>query len=356
MKVMSIVGARPQFIKLAPVSRELRKEHSEVLVHTGQHYDWLMSEAFFKQLGIPQPDCNLGVGSGSHAEQTGMMLVGVEKVLLEELPDFVLVYGDTNSTLAGALAAAKLSIPIGHIEAGLRSSNRQMPEEINRVLTDHVSTLLFCPTETAVRHLAAEGITEGVHNVGDVMCDALLHGMKLAPKSVNILQCLGLEPRHYLLATIHRASNTDNLPNLASILAAFNVLEEVIIFPAHPRVRGVLERMNFRLNSNVRLIEPVGYLEMLALERNARMILTDSGGVQKEAYLCGVPCVTLREETEWRETVEAGWNVIVGVDKDRLVEAVKGFQPKGNRPSVFGDGKASQRITEILREWCHHNR
>jgi len=350
MKVVSIVGARPQFIKAAPVSRELRKAHREVLVHTGQHYDYAMSRVFFDELGIPEPDYNLGVGSASHGAQTGRMLEQAERVLLEEQPDWVLVYGDTNSTLAGALAAAKLHVPVAHVEAGLRSFNRRMPEEINRVLTDHVSALLFCPTETAVRNLAAEGITWGVHNVGDVMYDAVLHNIGVAEERSKVLDEFGLTPGRYLLTTVHRPDNTDHEDNLQSILAAFNTLEETVIFPAHPRVRKALERWNVETleRSNVRTVDPVGYLDMLVLEKHARMILTDSGGVQKEAYFFGVPCVTLRPETEWVETVEAGWNVIVGADEARILEAVRRPRPTGERPQVFGDGQAGARIVERI--------
>jgi len=363
MKVVSIVGARPQFIKAAPVSRELRKEHTEVLIHTGQHYDYYMSAVFFAQLDIPEPHYNLGVGSASHGRQTGEMLSRVEEVLFKEKPDSVLVYGDTNSTLAGALAAAKpcfdkvstsstrrlrTSIPVAHIEAGLRSFNREMPEEINRVLTDHVSDLLFCPTETEVRNLAREGITEGVHNVGDVMYDAVLYNISIAQERSCILQKLGLKPKGYLLTTIHRPSNTDDEKNLRSILTAFNEIEETIVFPAHPRTSQAIERLSYPLEPHVMLIEPVSYLDMLVLERNARLILTDSGGVQKEAYFLAVPCVTLREETEWVETVESGWNVLVGPDAERIIEVAREFQPIGRQSAIFGNGRASEMIAKLL--------
>lgn len=345
---MSIVGARPQFIKAAPVSRELRKCHVEVLVHTGQHYDYELSQVFFEELGIPRPDYNLGIGSAGHGRQTGEMLARVEEVLLKEKPDWVLVYGDTNSTLAGALAAAKLRIPVGHVEAGLRSFNREMPEEINRVLTDHMSDLLFCPTETAVKNLAQEGMCQGVYNTGDVMYDAVLHNTEVAEHRSGVLEQLELAPRSYLLATIHRPSNTDNKFRLVGILTAFERVGELVVFPAHPRTQKAIDALGISLNYRVRMIQPVSYLDMLVLERNARLILTDSGGVQKEAYSFGVPCVTLRDETEWVETVEAGWNVLVGADPDRIEGAVKGFRPKGERPAIFGDGRASQRIATIL--------
>jgi UDP-GlcNAc3NAcA epimerase len=348
MKVASIVGARPQFIKAAPVDRELRKSHSHVLIHTGQHYDYAMSAVFFEELGIPEPDHNLGVGSAGHGRQTGEMLIRLEKALIEEDPDWVLVYGDTNSTLAGALAAAKLHLPVAHIEAGLRSFNRQMPEEINRVVTDHVADFLFCPTEIARQNLVREGITEGLFKVGDVMYDAVLHSTAIVDSKSRILGSLDLEPRSYLLVTIHRPGNTDNPQNLSNILEAINEIDEKIVFPAHPRTSQAIDQIDCPLSSTVKLMEPVSYLDMLSLERNARMILTDSGGVQKEAYLFGVPCITLRQETEWVETVEAGWNVLVGASKEKIIRAIKEFHPEGKRPEIFGDGMASQKIAHHL--------
>ncbi len=356
MKVASVVGARPQFIKAAPVSRALRKVADEVLVHTGQHYDRELSAVFFEELDIPQPDVNLGVGSGTHGWQTGQMLMGIEEILLEEAPDRVLVYGDTNSTLAGALAAAKLHIPVAHVEAGLRSFNRRMPEEHNRVLTDHAADLLFCPTQTAVDNLAREGITEGVHLVGDVMFDALLYNAALAEERSEALTRLHLTPGHYALVTVHRPRNTDHPARLRAILSA---LEEVgrmmpLMFPAHPRTRQAIDNLQptsgrvAPFSSDLRVIEPVGYLDMLALEQHADVILTDSGGVQKEAYLFEKPCITLREETEWVETVEAGWNVLVGADRDAIVAAARDFRPRGTPPPLFGDGHASERIVALL--------
>jgi UDP-N-acetylglucosamine 2-epimerase len=323
-----------------------------MLVHTGQHYDYEMSQVFFEELDLLRPDLNLGVGSGSHGEQTGAMLIAIERVLLEQRPHWVLVYGDTNSTLAGALAAAKLHMPVAHVEAGLRSFNRSMPEEINRVLTDHVSTSLFCPTETAVKNLEAEGIRRGVHLVGDVMYDALLRGQALAAEKVSALEQLGLKPQGYLLATVHRPVNTDRAGRLNEIVRAFGRLEEVVLFPAHPRTRKALAREKLQLPKNVQLVEPVGYLEMLQLEEHARLILTDSGGVQKEAYLLDVPCITLRDETEWVETVEAGWNRLVGADEDAIVSAVRDWHPPANHPSYYGDGKAADRIVALLESAC----
>jgi UDP-GlcNAc3NAcA epimerase len=350
LRIVSVVGARPQFIKAAPVSRALRRVAHEVLVHTGQHYDREMSAVFFDELHIPKPDHNLGVGSGLHGWQTGHMLMRIEEVLLEERPDWVIVYGDTNSTLAGALAAAKLHIPVAHVEAGLRSFNRRMPEEINRILTDHVAGLLLCPTQTAVDNLAREGVTRGVHLVGDVMTDALLYNTALAESQSDALQRLGLSRGDYALATVHRPRNADDPARLRAILAA---LEEIgrdgtVVFPAHPRTRRAMDGLAYQPGPHLRIIEPVGYLDMLALEQHARLILTDSGGVQKEAYLLGVPCLTLREETEWIETVEAGWNLLVGADRDAIVRAAREFHPAGVRPPLFGDGRASERIAALL--------
>ncbi|MDW8234486.1 MAG: UDP-N-acetylglucosamine 2-epimerase (non-hydrolyzing), partial [Roseiflexaceae bacterium] len=310
MNIVTIVGARPQFIKAAAVSRVLRLRHREVLVHTGQHYDANMSAVFFDELGIPPPDVNLAVGSASHGAQTGAMLAKIEEVLLAECPDWVLVYGDTNSTLAGALAAAKLHIPVAHVEAGLRSFNRAMPEEINRVLTDHISDLLLCPSETAVENLAREGITRGVVLIGDVMADALRLAVERADDSV--LESSGVQQGSYALATVHRAENTDDPLRLQGILTGLTLLDMPVIFPAHPRARRAIAALGWTPPAHMRLIDPVGYLNMIALMRGARVVLTDSGGVQKEAYWLGVPCVTLRDETEWVETVTCGWNTLAG--------------------------------------------
>lgn len=350
MKIVTIVGARPQFIKMTPVSHVLRRQFEEVIVHTGQHYDFRMSQVFFGELGIPAPDYNLAVGSGPQGQQTGDMLARTEQVLDKERPDWVLVFGDTNSTLAGALAAAKLQIPVAHVEAGLRSFNRAMPEEINRVLTDHVARLLFCPTETAVAHLNREGIQEGVHLVGDVMYDAVLEFGSVAQDRSKILVELELSSAHYLLATVHRPYNTDNYVCLAAILDALASLSETIVFPIHPRTRTALAHWQLQVASNIRLIEPVSYLDMLALEKNARVILTDSGGVQKEAYFFKIPCVTMRSETEWIETVDTGWNKLVGTDGTKILKAVESFTVPTEHPLLFGDGHASDRILEIIKQ------
>jgi len=353
MKIASVVGARPNFVKLAPVSRELRRRFQEMIIHTGQHYDYLMDKVFFDDLGIPAPDYHLGIGSASHGRQTAEMLSRIEEILLQDLPDLVLVFGDTNSTLAGALAAAKLHIPLAHVEAGLRSFDKRMPEEINRVLTDHCSDLLLCPTKTAVENLEREGICENVYLTGDVMVDAQIDCQKIAERKSTIISDLNLQAGGYSLATVHRAANTDDPSRLKSIAGA---LEDVgdVVFPCHPRTEKYLKQWKLwdEMAARVKIIEPAGYLDMLMLEKNARLILTDSGGVQKEAYLLGVPCITLREETEWVETVADGWNVLAGSDRRRIVELAGNFRPSGGRREAFGRGDASQktvhRIAELL--------
>lgn len=354
MKIVTIVGARPQFIKAAPVSKALRAAgHTEYLLHTGQHYDHGMSQVFFDELGLPSADINLDVRSGNHGEQTGRMLVRIEEVLLSEKPDRVLVYGDTNSTLAGALAAVKLHIILAHVEAGLRSYNRRMPEEHNRVLTDHCADLLFCPTKTAVENLAAEGLTRGVHEVGDPMYDAVLMFSQKARERSTILQKLGLKNGCYLLGTIHRAYNTDDPQILKAIFLALQDIDETIVFPLHPRTRqkvmdyGLLDDISTQ--RNLLLIDPVDYLDMLILEQNARMILTDSGGVQKEAFFFAVPCLTLRPETEWVETVRSGWNLLVGVDPEKISAGLQHTFPSADqRPAMFGNGHSAFAIAQIL--------
>ncbi len=354
MKVTSIVGARPQFIKASVVSRELRKRHREILVHTGQHYDNNLSGLFFEELDIPTPDYNLGIGSASHGVQTAKMLTKLEELLSQEMPDWVLVYGDTNSTLAGALAAAKLRIPLAHVEAGLRSFNRAMPEEINRIVADHLSQLLFCPSKTAVDNLGREGISEGVFQVGDVMADILNYAVSHAPARLEPISRLGLKEKGYILVTVHRAENTDHSLKLRNIVNGLKSLNEPVIFPLHPRTRKALEDQDLLaelFTDFIHLIEPQSYLNMVKLEQGARLVLTDSGGVQKEAYWLGVPCLTLREETEWVETVTCGWNVLVGTDPEVIREKVRFFNPPEQHPQLYGDGKAALRCVGLLSEY-----
>lgn len=354
MRIVSVVGARPQFIKAAPISKALRAaRNQEFLLHTGQHYDYGMSQVFFDELDIPAPDVNLNIGSGPQGFQTGQMLIRIEKILLEEKPDCVLVYGDTNSTLAGVLAAVKQQIPTAHIESGLRSFNRAMPEEHNRVVADHCSDILFCPTQTAVVNLQRESVAGRVYWVGDTMYDAVLGLAEKARANSNVIQYLGLEPKNYLLVTLHRPYNTDDPEILAGILTSLRDIGEKIVFPVHPRTRdrmqsfGLLDR--FMNETLIHWIDPLGYLDMLQLEQNARMILTDSGGIQKEAYFFAIPCVTLRPETEWVETVQAGWNLVVGTDEKLISYAVHEHQwPQSAPEKHFGDGKASTLIVEIL--------
>lgn len=356
LKILSVLGARPQIIKAFPVSQSLKKSNmfKEVLVHTGQHYDHEMSQVFFEELGLYEPHYNLEVGSGSHAWQVGNMLIELEKVLREEKPDLVLVYGDTNSTLAGALAAVKLHIPVAHVEAGLRSFDLRMPEEVNRVLTDRISRFLFCPTKKAVKNLQKEGLGESAFLVGDVMYDASLYFGKVAEEKSKILVKLNLFPKEYLLCTIHRASNTDIKENLEGIIKALCESGENIVFPVHPRTVKFLRKWNLlsslEKSKSVKVIPALGYFDFLVLEKNAKKILTDSGGVQKEAYFYGVPCITLRENTEWVETVESGWNILVGTNTKRILEAISDFSPNKKRGNYYGDGKAAFKIVNILEK------
>jgi UDP-N-acetylglucosamine 2-epimerase len=359
MKILTVVGARPQFIKAGPFSRAVRERHIEILVHTGQHYDAQLSDVFFEELGLPRPDHHLGVGSGPHGRQTAQMLERLEDVMRRESPDAVVIYGDTNSTLAGALAAAKLGIPVAHVEAGLRSFVRDMPEEINRIVADRVSTWLFAPTETAIENLRREGCAvdgerdrvpgPGVaHLTGDIMYDALMQQSAIADDRSHVLARMRLEPGGYVLATVHRASNTDDVSRLAEIFDAMALLHEPVIVPLHPRTKAALLGTDIEVEPPVRLVDPVGYLDMLQLQRNARLVLTDSGGVQKEAYLLGVPCVTLRDETEWPETLADEWNVLAGADCERILRAARRPRPTGDVPQVFGDGHAAERMVGLL--------
>jgi UDP-N-acetylglucosamine 2-epimerase len=353
MKIISVVGARPQFIKHAPLSKELAKTHQCKLIHTGQHYDYNMSKVFFDELGIPKPDFELEVGSGTHAYQTGMMLIRIEEILMKENPDLVLIYGDTNSTLAGAISSAKLHIKIAHVEAGVRLFDKSSPEEINRQVADYCADYLFCPTQTAVDNLKHEGITQGVYLTGDVMVDAINLNKKIAEKS-NILDLLQLKNKQYILVTLHRPLNTDTqdrLENIINILINLQELGETIVFPIHPRTEKMLTAFGDieSLKKKVKLIEPLGYIEFLKLQNHAKTIITDSGGIQKEAYILKVPCITLMDNTPWVETVLDGWNILVGDDKAKIIDAVKNFHPSDQKHSErFGKGNASTIIKNIL--------
>jgi len=370
VRTVSIVGARPQFVKVSPVSRAMKSSAmciEDRLVHTGQHYDDTMSRIFFEELEIPQPDANLGIGSGPQGYQTGRMLEAIEAYLSADPPDAVIVYGDTNSTLAGALAAAKMHIAVAHVEAGLRSFNRRMPEELNRIATDHVSEILFAPTATAMRNLAAEGLAAKSVATGDVMYDAVLFNAQVAAARSRILDTLGLAAGEFGIATIHRAENT-TVSALAKLLDALNRAAARfgrIVFPVHPRTLSILRRelSGWRPSPRMMMIAPVGYLDMLALVQHARWVLTDSGGLQKEAFFLGCPCVTLRDETEWVETLEQGANVIAGADGaglERAVAAVEGrarsSAPPAPRDGPFGAGDAAARIVEALRSYGEGSR
>lgn len=360
MKIITVIGARPQFIKAAAISRVIRDTYSnrinEIILHTGQHFDDNMSKIFFDELGIPQPNYNLHISGGSHGEMTGRMLQTIEGVLLSEKPDLLLLYGDTNSTLAGALAGAKLTIPIAHVEAGLRSFNMRMPEEINRVLTDRVSTLLFCPTEAAVNNLNKEGIYTNVFNVGDVMFDISLHYREIAKTRSSILSSFGLLENNYALVTCHRAENTDDPKRLRSILEALGKISEtlMVVFPLHPRTRKLIQEYRYdHLLDNLKITEPLSFLDIVALQLGSRLILTDSGGMQKEAYFYAKPCLTLRDETEWVETVSLGWNRLVGASSNAIIEAFDEIINKPNfnsSESPYGDGRASEKIVRKIVE------
>jgi UDP-N-acetylglucosamine 2-epimerase len=351
VRIVTIVGNRPQFVKAAAVSRLLRETSEELLVHTGQHYDDELSRVFFDELGIPAPDRELGAGSGSNTEQTARILGALAPVLNELRPTLALVYGDTNSTLAGALAAAQAGIPVGHVEAGMRSFDRAMPEELNRVLTDHASDLLLCSTQTAIDNLAREGVRGEAHLVGDVMADVSIAFREIAAERSAIVADLGLEAGAYLVVTAHRAGNVDDSERLERLVALLEALPGPVVFPVHPRTRarleagGLLERLDA-----VTLVAPLGYLDFLELSRHARAILTDSGGVQKEAYLLGVPCVTLRDTTEWVETVEAGWNVLVDLDRDAALSALD-REPPAERPELYGGGHAAERVRDVVSSY-----
>ncbi len=347
MRVLSVVGNRPQFIKSGPLSLALKGRVDEIVLHTGQHYDRELSGIFFDELGLDPPAYRLEAGSGTHAEQTARMLPGIERAVLDEAPDCVLVYGDTNSTLSAALVAAKLQTPIAHVEAGLRSFDRSMPEELNRIVVDQLSTLLFCPSSVAVENLKAEGIATGVNVVGDVMLDANLELTPLARERSKALEGAGVESGRYLLLTLHREANVKP-GSLTQIAQALNAIDEPIVFPAHPRTVEALAANRIPLGQHIRLLPPAGYIDFAALASQARLILTDSGGVQKEAYWYHVPCVTLRTTSEWVETIEAGWNRLVGDDPDLILAAVSGAVAPETHPDLYGDGNASVRIADLL--------
>jgi len=360
MKIVTVVGARPQFVKAATLSAAVVSRQKqgtaveEVMVHTGQHYDPNMSQIFFDQLEVPRPKYNLAVGSGSHGAMTGRMLGAVEQILLDEKPDWLLVYGDTNSTLAGALAAAKLHVPVCHVEAGLRSFDKRMPEEVNRILTDHVSELLLCPTHAAIANLKNEGVTRGVHHVGDVMYDAALMFARVAGSAREVLARYGLTPKAFRLATVHRAENTDDAVRLEGILSALSNLATddcPVLLPLHPRTRATLKSRGLEpllaRNPAFKTVEPVPFLDMIVLEQQASLILTDSGGVQKEAYFQRVPCVTLRDETEWVETVQAGWNQLAGADRARIEAAAAAAKP-GRAIDEYGAGNAANTVLDLM--------
>ena len=348
MRIVTVVGNRPQFVKAAAVSRLLRERADELIVHTGQHYDDELSRVFFEELSVPAPDRELGAGGGTNTAQTARILGALEPVLAELSPSLVLVYGDTNSTLAGALAASQAGIPTGHVEAGMRSFDRSMPEELNRVLTDHASELLLCSTETAMANLEREGVRGESHLVGDVMADVSLAFRDIAEERSQILDQLGLEPGSYLVVTAHRAGNVDRPERLEALVALLEALPQPVVLPMHPRTRerltaaGLMDRLD-----GIKVIPPLGYLDFMKLARHARAVLTDSGGVQKEAYLLGVPCVTLRNTTEWVETVEAGWNTLVDLDPAAALAALE-RRPPEDRPELYGGGHAAERVCEVL--------
>ena len=348
MKIISVVGARPQFIKLAILSKELRENHNEIIIHTGQHYDDNMSKYFFEEMQIAKPDYNLNIGSGSHGKQTAEMLIGLEDIFLHQKPDVVITFGDTNTTLATGLAATKLNIPVAHVEAGLRSHNREMPEEINRILTDHISDYLFAPTLTAMENIKIENLYGKPFLVCDVLYDSLLYYGKIAEQKSRILKNLKLKQKEYILLTLHRPYNVDNIHKLQNIFSALKQTKRFIILPVHPRSRKMIESTNTIIPENISIIEPLGYLDFIFLQKHSEKIITDSGGIQKEAYLNGIPCITIRPETEWIETVKAGWNVLVGDKKDQFIENCLHFKPSHNRPRYFGDGNSSKKIISIL--------
>jgi UDP-N-acetylglucosamine 2-epimerase len=358
MKIISIVGARPQFVKLAPFSREVRKHHREVIVHTGQHYDVNMSDSFFTDLEIPTPDYHLEIGSDNHGAQTGKMLIKLEIVFTEEKPDLVVVFGDTNSTLAGALAAAKLNIPVVHIEAGLRSFNRTMPEEINRIVADHVSDYLFTPTETAVENLQNEGLSDKTYLTGDIMVDSLKMALNKGKDRVALLEKHNLRSGEYYLLTLHRPQNVDNYDYLHNLLTRLNDLKTPVVFPVHPRTMKVLTTNESKppaeLFPGITFVAPVNYIDFIFLQKNSKKILTDSGGIQKEAYILKVPCLTIRDETEWVETVEAGWNVLINPYDEAFPEKISNHNAPSDYPLLYGS-EVAEKMVALINEFDPKN-
>lgn len=360
MKIVTVLGARPQFIKAALLSHELRKSNEETIIHTGQHYDREMSHVFFEEMEIPAPDYNLGIGSDTHAVQTAHIMMALEKIFVSETPGLVLVYGDTNSTLAAALTASKLNIPIAHVEAGPRMFDKTVPEEVNRIITDHISTLLFAPSAISINNLHKEGLNDSVFLTGDVMLDNFKYFSKIAEKHSNILENLNLSNKEYILTTVHRARNTDIIENLSSICKVLVALDEhTIVFPVHPRTVKFLKRHGFYemlINApNIKFIKPVSYLDMLILTKNAKKVITDSGGLQKEAYFAQVPCITLDDSTGWPETVQAGYNILATnnktINSEKVIKIIKSFEPAGPKKNVFGNGKANKKIAKIINNF-----
>lgn len=356
MKIVHVVGARPQFVKLSPLSRRISGRFNEIVVHTGQHYDLTMSDLFFKDLDIESPKYNLCIGSGTHGEQTGKMIMAIEKVLLDEKPDLVIVFGDTNSTLSGALAACKLHIPVAHVEAGLRSFNRVMPEEINRVLTDHCSDILFVPTTAAEKNLVREGLSDKTFLTGDIMLDAIMENKSKAKETSGILRELLVVPKEYCLLTLHRPYIVDSHEVLERVLSALSKTRKKIVFPVHPRTRKMIDRFDIELSANIQVIDPLGYLDFICLEESAEMIVTDSGGVQKEAYILSVPCITVRPETEWVETTYGGWNTLVGSAPEKLIEAIENPGQLEEYVNVFGEYGCAIRMVKIIEAFLKDGR
>ena len=354
-RILTVIGARPQFIKCAPVSKVIRKYFKEILVHTGQHYDHEMSRAFFEELNIPEPDFDLGIGSDNHSTQTAKMLIALEKVVEKIKPDLMMVYGDTNSTLAGSLVASKLLIPLAHVEAGLRSYNRNMPEEINRICSDRISDILFCPTRTAKENLENEGIKKNVYMVGDVMKDLILHTVRSKNFKKRILENTLFKREPYCYLTIHRQENTDDAARFKKIFSLIGKIKHKVIFPLHPRTKKQIKRNKIKLPENIFISKPISYFESLAYQKNAKFVITDSGGMQKEAYILGTPCITIRDETEWTETLKNGFNTIVGSDAKKFISALEKCLTIKLKPdkNLFGRGEASEKIASVLQKYLY---